>query len=259
VVGGAIVLMYHGIGAEGDKRDRYRVSEENFIRQMDWLRKNNFEMVDPLDLAKGFDSQRSASGKRKALLTFDDGLISDYERALPVLRERGMRAAFFLTTSLIGQPGYVSRRQARELAEAGMSIGSHGERHASYTRLDPARARRELERSRMELEEITGGAVLGFSAPYGFLNRRLERSAHEAGFRWIFSSLPWAAKDAGRSIPRLAVYGETSLEEFAGLARGEARVLIPRLTRHAALYCPKQILLRLRPGRLGVEVYEEQA
>ena len=37
------------------------------------------------------------------ILTFDDGLVTDYEIAFPLLAEFGQRAVFFLNTATIGQ------------------------------------------------------------------------------------------------------------------------------------------------------------
>jgi peptidoglycan/xylan/chitin deacetylase (PgdA/CDA1 family) len=159
----------------------------------------------------------------------------------------------------VGTAKYVSWSQVREMAEAGMNIGSHGREHVDYSTMAPELAHLELQRSRLAIEDATGRPVTAFSAPYGFVNRRVVASARAAGFERICSSLPWTARKASAVLPRLAVYRDTSLAEFARLAMGDAGVLIPRLARHAALYWPKQILLRTCPRRLGVQMREERA
>ena len=67
--------------------------------------------------------------RRPIEITFDDGNASDVEVALPALRERGLAATFFVCAGRIGEPGYLDADQLRELADAGMSVGSHGWDH----------------------------------------------------------------------------------------------------------------------------------
>ncbi|NIO19354.1 MAG: polysaccharide deacetylase family protein, partial [Candidatus Aenigmarchaeota archaeon] len=63
------------------------------------------------------------------IFTFDDGFISDFEISFPLLRERGLTATFFITVGNVGYPGYATVGQLKEMAEAGMEIGSHGLTH----------------------------------------------------------------------------------------------------------------------------------
>ena len=64
-------------------------------------------------------------------LSFDDGYASDMEIALPALLERGLSARFFPLAGKLGRPGYLTAAGVRELAAAGMALGSHGMRHRS--------------------------------------------------------------------------------------------------------------------------------
>src|SRR6266511_1025697 len=74
-----------------------------------------------------FEEVLDAVGDRPDVhLTFDDGNSSDVEIALPRLVERGLTAEFFPLAGRLGQRGYVDRSGLRELARAGMEIGSHG-------------------------------------------------------------------------------------------------------------------------------------
>ena len=58
-------------------------------------------------------------------ISFDDGNVSDIERALPALRERGLHATFFIVAGRLGAPHFVDEDHVRSLVAAGMEIGCH--------------------------------------------------------------------------------------------------------------------------------------
>ncbi len=51
-----------------------------------------------------------------AVLTFDDGDLSVYAIAYPLLRRFGIKATFFIVPSLVGEVGYISWDQLREMS-----------------------------------------------------------------------------------------------------------------------------------------------
>ena len=69
-------------------------------------------------------------------ITFDDGNASDTEVALPLLRDRDLTASFFVCAGRIGEDGYLDAAAIRELAAAGMGIGSHGWSHVDWRATD---------------------------------------------------------------------------------------------------------------------------
>ncbi len=247
---GVPVFMYHDVCASPTAGDRYTLPVAMFGEHLSFLREQGFAVED-------LPAQAGNSSARRVVLTFDDGLSSHYERVFPALLERGLTATFFVTTALLDSFGYLSWSQLREMSEAGMTIGSHGREHIDYSRLQAAAARRELDGSRVALEDRLGRQVSAFSAPYGFLSRSLIESARQAGFHWICSSIPWLAAADTTVVPRLAVYHVTDLPRFAALARGSALPLLVRRTRNAVLYIPKQLLQRTAPEILGVRVRQE--
>jgi peptidoglycan/xylan/chitin deacetylase (PgdA/CDA1 family) len=218
-----------------------------FLEHLVFLREQQFTAAELASL-------RAVSHDRSTVLTFDDGLARQYELAFPALQEQRMPATFFVTTSLVETPGYMTWSQLREMSAAGMTIGSHGDRHIDYTGLTPQEAEAELLRSRLALEDALGKEADTFSAPYGFIHSALRNAARRAGFRHICSSRPWLAAPADRDIPRLAVYKTTGLDEFSALALRRALPILTRRTRDALLHLPKQFLLHTSPQRLGVNV-----
>jgi len=127
-------------------------------------------------------------------LTFDDGCLSDYTEAFPALRELGMRATFFVVPTLVGAPGHVSWAQLREMAAAGMEIGSHSLTHPFLHQLDAAGLRHEFGQSRAILAASRLGAA---GAGRGPGRSRIPRLLQQPG-RLVASGRPPARHPAGR-------------------------------------------------------------
>jgi peptidoglycan/xylan/chitin deacetylase (PgdA/CDA1 family) len=74
---------------------------------------------------------------------------------------------FGVAVDLLRWPRMMSPEQLREMAEAGMTIGSHTEWHASLAAEGPDEFARQLQTSRRILEDMTGRPVRFFSYPFG--------------------------------------------------------------------------------------------
>jgi peptidoglycan/xylan/chitin deacetylase (PgdA/CDA1 family) len=253
---GTPVFLYHEIADEGDdgphsQKQKYAVTPRQFRDQLARIRNGGYQVCSVREIA-----EPSGSVRRNSLagVTFDDGCCSDYEKAFPLLLEAGSRADFFLNTANIEKPGYLNWEQVREMCKAGMAFHSHGHSHVALSRLDPVHLERELRVSRGILEDKLGSAVEFLAAPYGLLNRRVIQEAFRLGYRGVCTSRQWTASWGNRCVNRVAILGRTSAEEFRQLLVCRPLPYILRSMRSAAIYLPKQILLRIQPTQLGVQV-----
>jgi peptidoglycan/xylan/chitin deacetylase (PgdA/CDA1 family) len=159
--------------------------------------------------------------ERGVAITFDDGFASVAEQAAPLLAERGQRATVFCVAGAVGgvndwpsQPRRAPRRpladalQLRELADAGLEIGSHGVDHAPLAGAPAAAARWEVVESRAMLEELLQRPVTSFAYPYGAVPggeiRALLRQTYEAACTTELGTVR-AGTDPFR-IPRVDVH-----------------------------------------------------
>ena len=259
VIEGIPVFLYHEIADEGESGSRspnrkYVVVLRQFRDQLSEIRNGGYQITSVRQVAQRADG----TGRSLAGITFDDGCTSDYEKAFPLLVEAGLRADFFLNTANIGKPGYLNWEQVREMCKAGMAFHSHGHSHVALSRLDPTHLERELRISRGILEDKLGSVVDFLAAPYGLLNRRVIQEAFRLGYRGVCNSRQWTASWGNRSVNRVAILGHTSAEEFRKLLARHPLPYILRSMRSAAIYLPKQVLLRIQPMRLGVQVVAKQ-
>ena len=152
-------------------------------------------------------------------LTFDDGHISNFQYALPILQSQGLHAWFFITVGWTGRrAGYMRWEELRTLLQAGQMIGAHGWSHKLLTHCNARELHSELVEARLTLEDKLGTSITTMSLPGGRYNRQVLAACQEAGYTQIFTSIPRAETDPpGLTVGRLNMRGDMSLEWIAKL------------------------------------------
>jgi len=96
----AIVLMYHKIGSPPSDPWDLAVSPENFEAHLQILQENyNLVSTDELNVRL----QKNKIKNKSIAVTFDDGLLNNYELARPLLEKYHIPATFFITDDNIGR------------------------------------------------------------------------------------------------------------------------------------------------------------
>lgn len=121
-------------------------------------------------------------------LTFDDGTETDLLVAAPLLREVGYDATFYITVGFVGQPGYLTLPQIRELHEGGFEIGCHSMTHAYLSDCSTRQLETEVVESRNRLQDLLGAPVLHLSCPGGRWSPRVSDVALDAGYLSVATS-----------------------------------------------------------------------
>src|ERR1044071_5247472 len=129
--------MYHEVNPSPHPAfRRYTVTPRVFARQMRWLAAFGYQPVDMDTLVPARQGQGSLP-KRPIVITFDDGLQSAVDHALPVLQRHRFTAVFYLVAGLMGQTSrwlrtelgvefpIISWDTARRLAGSGFQCGAH--------------------------------------------------------------------------------------------------------------------------------------
>lgn len=89
----------------------------------------------------------------KVMIQFDDGNVTDYSRAYPVLEEYGYPAVTFVNPGKIGDDDHLTVEQLGELRDAGWTVGSHAFDHVSLPDHDVKTQESLLRRSKEWLVE----------------------------------------------------------------------------------------------------------
>lgn len=102
--------------------------------------------------------------KKFVALTFDDGPTPEAtEQVLSVLRERGVKATFFLIGAELEQNPEAGRRIAQE----GHEIGNHSYSHKRMVLKSPSFIRDEIERTDLLIRGTGYQGPIHFRPPYG--------------------------------------------------------------------------------------------
>lgn len=176
------ILMYHVISKApaGVTNAELWVDKDVFADEMRALQAAGYTAI---TLRQAWDGWKDGGPlpRKPIVLTFDDGYLSHYTHAKPVLRKLGWPGVLYLTTRNIGPDG-LTERQLRSLIKAGWEIDSHTRTHPDLTTLDDATLAQELTDSRTELQQRLGVPVDFFAYPAGRYDARVQAAVKAAGY-----------------------------------------------------------------------------
>src|SRR5690349_16158225 len=204
-------LMYHSVTAYTCDPYGLTVTAKRFARQMAWLHRCGLRGVSMRELLSA-----SAAGRAGRLvgLTFDDGYADFLTDALPVLRRYGFGATVFALAGKLGGRNdwdlhspvkfLLGPDQLREIAAAGIEIGSQGLGHRRLGDASETVLWLGLAQSRDILETVLGQPVQGFCYPYGELSDATMAAVAGHGYGYAVAIRPTGWRDR-YALPRAHV------------------------------------------------------
>lgn len=215
------ILCYHRVGP---RTNLMVMPRETFAAQMEYLARNNYHVIRLADMPD-FLSGRRALPPRAVVITFDDGHVSTYQHAYPVLRQYGFAATFFLYTDFLGAGEGLNWAQIREMAGSGLiDFQSHSKSHMNLVVRQPGesdqryadRIHTELSAPRDVIERNLPGKVSHYAFPYGDANltvlERLVQTGHQLGLTVNPGGNPFFSY--ALMLRRTMIFGNASIEAF---------------------------------------------
>lgn len=129
------ILLYHHIVQEGEQSST-ALRQETFAHQMQLLKDNGYAAVSFEDII-AYVERGTPLPEKAVIITFDDGYLSNYELAYPILREMDYPATIFVIGCSLGHYQYYKdteyeltphfgASEAEEMLRSGLiSIESH--------------------------------------------------------------------------------------------------------------------------------------
>jgi len=142
--------------------------------------------------------------EKVVVLTFDDGVRSQYTVVRPLLKELGFSATFFITEGFdfpMNKRDYMSWKQIRQLHLDGFEIGNHTWDHVPVTSETPAGLARQVEGINEKCRQYGIPRPVSFAYPANEFNFDVLPLLAAAGFRLARrGGSPERPYEAGRGI-----------------------------------------------------------
>lgn len=181
------VIYYHDV-VRGPGETYMRTNIDVFKRQMSYIAENGYETL-------RFDNLESEEklkfGKKKILIAFDDGWLSNYVEIFDFMKQLGLKYNVFLAMGKIGQdPDYLDWDKVREMYESGLvGFGAHTHTHPDMSDLSKIDFELEINHADELFEKKLGFAPMDFCYPFGYYS---EESNHvleqKSGYKRIYTS-----------------------------------------------------------------------
>ena len=243
------ILTYHSLEGCGacesavpEEERLYLVRQEAFETQMRVLAQRGIRTLTMNELVSTID-QGAPLPARAICVTFDDGKASDYDIAFPVLMRHGLTGTFFVVTQQVGQPGYVTWAQLKEMALQGMSIQSHSRTHPFLSQCHPAQVYDEFAGSKTVLEDRLGRPVTCFALPGGDWKPAHRAIAESCGYRAVCTSDPGVNAEVNLwRLERFAICRGNSIGHFTSLVTLRSWTVLALLARTGCLRTARRSL-----------------
>lgn len=207
------VLMYHRIikAPAGTGMPQLWVSPTRFERQLRALRRRGWRTITSAQLARSLRRCEPA-GKKRFVITIDDGARDGYKNALPVLQRLGMRVTFCVTPGRASKSWQLSFELMRRLHRAGNEIANQTLTRADLSSLPESRLRRQIRDAQRLIESRVGTRPVTMCYPYGRQNQRVRKQAARAGIILGFTTVDGARQAPSNRLrsPRIRINGSDS-------------------------------------------------
>jgi peptidoglycan/xylan/chitin deacetylase (PgdA/CDA1 family) len=206
---GVIALMYHRFNE--NKYPSTNIRNEVFLKHLDEINNSKFEFI---SFNKFNEIIKNKMEKNYLLLTIDDGFESFYLNAWPVLKKRKIPFILFVSTREVGNYGYMTWKQIKEIDSSGLAtIGNHSHTHEYLIDWEEKKIRDDLEKSIKIFKKELGYSPKLFSYPFGEYSTALKKIVTDLNFEFAFgqhSGVIDSSKDF-LELPRFPInekYGE---------------------------------------------------
>jgi len=239
------ILIYHALFHKTVKKEKYALSGEDFERQIQYLSEEGFQSLSLDDFWKPHN--HTAPDRKGVVITFDDGNLSDYSIAFPILKKYGFTATFFATVNWISTENYVTWSHLKEMVSENMSVQSHSLSHSFLSDLNLRDLYKELRESKNMLEENLNIPVTHLSLPGGFCSKKVFRMAKDLTYRGVCTSMPGlnTLNSQAREfviLNRFLITRETSFNHFKAIIDKDRKYIASQKTQYYLKLGMKKIL-----------------
>ena len=174
--------MYHRF--EENKYPSTNIRINDFKKHIEIIEKNNLKFINPNNFEEELVNNKL---QRKILLTIDDGFLSFYKNAWPILKEKKIPFILFVSTREVGALNYMTWDQIKEInKEEFVEIGNHSHSHEYLADENNQVIKEDIERSISIFKKNLGKNSDFFSYPFGEYSNDFKKIIKNFGFKYAF-------------------------------------------------------------------------
>tara|TARA_B110000091_G_scaffold10722_1_gene10329 strand:+ start:127 stop:1125 length:999 start_codon:yes stop_codon:yes gene_type:complete len=246
---GILSLMYHRFDEK--KYPSTNIQMSVFKEHIKIIKNSNYDFYDPQHLESNFSTNKK---NKKILITIDDAFTSFYEVAWPYLKREKIPFILFVSTEVIGQNGYMTWAQIKEVEQEPFTyIGNHSHSHNYLVDLNDKDFVNDINTSSAFFNKQLGYNPIFFSYPFGEYSSKIKKYISK-NFKYAFgqhSGVIDINKDPFE-LPRFPIN-----EKYGDLDRFKFLINLYPL-QYKNLYPEEKYIIDNNPPKFSVEFFEKQ-
>ena len=239
------VLNYHNLLSTEEeqgmlpKEKLWCINVENFEEEMEYLHKHKYKTLTMEEFCKWKEGKINVPFK-SVLITFDDGLLSNYQYALPILKKYNLNASIFIIGEVSEKLGedennwegtansYMTKNQLEEIKKEYPNIELYSHTYGLHKKIKGDEAVDVVDKEQMQEDiekyENYMGKTEIIAYPFGATNPMYINTLQENGYKYGFllgDNRKATRADGDFYINRINVSTDKDILHFA------ARLLLP--------------------------------
>jgi peptidoglycan/xylan/chitin deacetylase (PgdA/CDA1 family) len=203
------IFIYHTIATTSPKetatQEAYSTEPQLLEEQLTYLDTHGYTTVTMKDAADMLRRGTTSPIAKPVVLTFDDGWVSQFKNAVPLLLAHHAKAVFYIYPNPIGKdPRFMTWDDLAALRDDGMEIADHTLTHPLLSKQSPEQLHHEMYDSKLVLEQRLGISVTNFASPFGYTNDAVVTELKADGY------------ETGRTVTAGAIHAATSTYALSG-------------------------------------------
>lgn len=183
------IFIYHTITNEKVTASSYGSfsnTPELLDEHLTYLEEHGYTTVTMKEVADMLRRGTTSPVAKPVALTFDDGWVTQYKNALPILQKHHVKATFYIFPNPVSKDDrFMTWEQLAELRDKGYEIASHSYTHPLLSKQTPEMLHHEFADSKKLLEEKLNITVTDFASPFGYTSpavvAELKADGYETG------------------------------------------------------------------------------
>ena len=174
--------MYHRF--EENKYPSTNIKINNFVEHLKIIEENGIRFINPSNFENELKNNKK---QRKILLTIDDGFLSFYKNAWPILKKKQIPFILFVSTREVGAFNYMNWDQIKEISQEDfVEIGNHSHTHEYLVDESKELIKKDIEKSISIFEKNLGKNSIFFSYPFGEYSNEFKKIIKNFDFKYAF-------------------------------------------------------------------------